>query len=1047
MFDADTAALLRSAPDLPETEAVDLPIILTQIFAALVATRLRGDDIDEESIARLAMIADAYELITVVSEKPVYRRPSAFVAATAQQILSKVPLVNKSDWYKISREQVSPAITAPLLFLIAEQYPDANEAANALPLRGEADNFSIETLLTESVRDLAKGNFIKILEAAARRSRYRRGTVEAATALYGALLEGVELLAAELLNVSHPAKDTIKYETAKQAFRLVISLCSEELHVSEEQLLLNMSYPGPAHLARLLRITGDTLADASVMKLKPPKGASAEGWYNWLSHRAKTKPIVWPNHREVLAKHFEQTGTSALLTLPTGAGKTTVAEFKIAGALARGKSVVFLVPTHALKDQLVEDLAEAFPDDVIGTQISDDFDLFAALAGPPQIEVMTPEMCLTRLALDNASFLNTGLMVFDECHLLSPSAGSLRRALDGMLAILGFQHRSPDADFLFLSAMIRDGSEFGEWIGDLTSRKFVIADPIWKPSRQARGVLCYPQDDVKNLIAAATAIRTERGTKGIPKAAEEVLDIVPFALFGLQHNWNLNRKRDVALVQLLSDEVRLAAKVDDDDGSVYLTSNANAVSSLIAAKAAGQGLKTIMFVTTAQATITNAERIQAILGEVDTKSDFEKRLWEAVGEELGMGAQSIIPGWYAALPHSAWLLPIERKFVENLYRRTDGASVVVATTTLSQGMNLPSELAIISGDKRSKTQGGGREALKAHEVLNAAGRAGRAGHLANGVVLLVPEAVLTFSNNGPTPSTRNRLKSIMPESDRCIDIDDPLTAVLDQIQSGSATPEANYLIHKLHGDVGVMSRVEDIRKRSFGAFIAKKRNETAQFEKKISSLEKEISKWAALGIQSTLIEIAAQRGYAPDLLQKIDSRLQATKELPEDVAGWLNWTTLMFQELPASVDLLGTSRDAVHSALGIAKTQSLSGQWAIINNAMQKWIAGAPLKDIEVALGGSIADDPRCSRAREIATDIAPKGFCFTVGLLAQLAKPIADTRGQSLQVLDYVGAAVRRGYNTHALLQYSQTKKGPLSRVQFHKALGAAVSSFNGLP
>ena len=45
-----------------------------------------------------------------------------------------------------------------------------------------------------------------------------------------------------------------------------------------------------------------------------------------------------------------------------------------------------------------------------------------------------------------------------------------------------------------------------------------------------------------------------------------------------------------------------------------------------------------------------------------------------------------------------------------MFRRRDGASVIVATPTLAQGMNLPAEVAILAGTMRHDDDG--REPLK-----------------------------------------------------------------------------------------------------------------------------------------------------------------------------------------------------------------------------------------------------------------------------------------------------------------------------------------------
>ena len=99
------------------------------------------------------------------------------------------------------------------------------------------------------------------------------------------------------------------------------------------------------------------------------------------------------------------------------------------------------------------------------------------------------------------------------------------------------------------------------------------------------------------------------------------------------------------------------------------------------------------------------------------------------------------------------MIRLERDLSERMFRRKNGASVIVATPTLAQGLNLPAHLAILASDMRANPDDGGRQALAAHEILNAAGRAGRAGYLANGLVLLIPESIIEI----PPDRSLNRL--------------------------------------------------------------------------------------------------------------------------------------------------------------------------------------------------------------------------------------------------------------------------------------------------
>ena len=75
--------------------------------------------------------------------------------------------------------------------------------------------------------------------------------------------------------------------------------------------------------------------------------------------------------------------------------------------------------------------------------------------------------------------------------------------------------------------------------------------------------------------------------------------------------------------------------------------------------------------------------------------------------------------------------------------------------------------------------------LQAHELLNAAGRAGRAGHVADGLVLVIPDDVV------PYDVTKKRIggnwarlrELVFGKTDQCLTIDDPFDIILDLIQS------------------------------------------------------------------------------------------------------------------------------------------------------------------------------------------------------------------------------------------------------------------------
>ncbi|WP_020616239.1 DEAD/DEAH box helicase [Paenibacillus daejeonensis] len=566
MFDSQTSELLREAPSFPSLNSRILPELLTHHYAQLVSARLSGNvNVEIENLDShwsLERIADAYETIASIEEDLTLKRASAFVAGTARLLIFRGNryLLDGERFFPIDRESVDSSTAAVVLFLAAEQYADAFEAVSLMPSPKGPYEFIV---LHNDIKDLALGRLNDILLRSSvwrQRVKHESYTLSerALNTLTATLIEGIELLAADIM--SEPVLDTLsgKYSRAQEAFSHVIELSYRSNSVREANL--NTTYPGPAHLASLLLSTANALEGAAITKLPPPTGADNVFWKKWLRFRANNTPYIWPNHREAIRNQFYQTGQSAVLVLPTGAGKTTVSVLKIAGTLARGKKVVFLVPTHALVEQLTEDLQTIFPKEEFDLDVSNDYDsIFVEGNQLQSIEVMTPERCLAMLSYSPDSFSNVGLLVFDECHILSSESGKLRRSLDGMLCLLAFCAATPEADLLFLSAMLKNGRQFANWISDLTNRPCHSVDLLWKPSRQARGVIVYHEGEIRSAERRALEkqhdlnIANRKVAKGLREAARREIRLTPHMVWGLQNNWLPTSS--VAFTKILDEQI------------------------------------------------------------------------------------------------------------------------------------------------------------------------------------------------------------------------------------------------------------------------------------------------------------------------------------------------------------------------------------------------------------------------------------------------------------------------------------------------------------
>lgn len=714
-----------------------------------------------------------------------------------------------------------------------------------------------------------------------------------------------------------------------------------------------------------------------------------------------------------------------------------------------------MAPTHALVEQLTEDLQEMFPEDLFGSVVSSDFDLLLLEDATFQdVEVMTPERCLAMISFAPEAFADVGLLVFDECHLLSPQSGKIRRALDGMLCVLGFNHIVPDADFLFLSAMLKNGEEVARWLAELTGRPGVAVDLLWKPSRQARGVIIY--DDAELTAAKANALqlhnaeneRVGSNAAGLRTCAKNALEAMPYAIWGLQHNWLSENSALCVTTRMLNEAVPLAGKLERGP-SVRLTPNANGVAARIAAVAASRGLKTIVFVNTKNDAVKVAKDVSDILAQPVEPTDAEALRWAALDMELGGLRHSVMSGPAAAVPHNSSMLRLERDLAERMFKRASGAQVIVATPTLAQGLNLPAHFAILAGDKRAD-QDGGRESLEAHEILNAAARAGRAGHLANGLVLLVPEPIISFQDRSRlSAAVVRKLKSILPEDDHCVTISDPLEIVLDRLLAGGQeNSDVKYTINRMAAlqeadGAAEPDQLFNLRK-SFAAYRARALQAEQLFEAKVTSLRHAVANERQGDADEALAILASQSGLSTSLILRLKERLNAgVGALPVSIVDWLTWVmTWLSDDQDAREALLADTTASILAACGKPRSADVEpGDMQRLLMGVLGWVNGDPLSSIEVALGGqpdSAALTKRtCPRARALVGSVIPRGISFIAGLVAHVVEeidPFDHQENLDRQMVECLSSAVRKGYDSTSKLFFASENREILGRVQAHR-------------
>lgn len=484
----------------------------------------------------------------------------------------------------------------------------------------------------------------------------------------------------------------------------------------------------------LLTLT-DGLAESSIWAVVPPDLPAAVKQAFTLDRQ----PILtlWPPQRRLLGDStlspLSPASSRLLVSVPTSAGKTLLAQLIICAHTAIDvRDVCYITPLRSLGREMRQGLRPRlrFLDRRLGADLPDGFGMHIPADGAtggadqrPQVEIMTPERLMNALRQNPQEvFDRFGLFIIDEVHLIAESGGR-GLLLEGLLSLLN----ASGARLILLSGVIGNAASLAAWTSASSQTEPLFTDE-WRAPRRLYVLM---------------------GTEKI----EESVTYTPASRKGGKNKTRYDLRARLAVRPTNTTAQHLVTSEDDPIGFLVVGPDSKRLSESSpgysnTAKTAALLLRagSLLMLVSTRATARDAAKVMAAGLPEDPRS---QGLADALAARLGDDHPLIGAVRKGVAYHHAGL-PVEvQEAVEDAIR-SETIKAVVATSTLTEGVNLPVRTVVIATTEYDGQNQANR--MTPAKLLNAVGRAGRAGKESEGWIVLALQKSMDNSDfNRLTP--------------------------------------------------------------------------------------------------------------------------------------------------------------------------------------------------------------------------------------------------------------------------------------------------------
>ncbi|MFJ7827442.1 DEAD/DEAH box helicase [Psychrobacillus sp. NPDC096623] len=774
MFDSYLKGIIDKVPVIENYNSDDFRSILSDAYLELVKYRTHynyeANKDTDNIIISLRKLADTFEYFGILKEDITtdVKTASCYVSAEALDLLTNIlkPTMTEQMGDALTNYEVT-LLESGMLYLIAGY--DANSMKIMQTLKNSINSRELRIEIKWAVNQV-----ISIIEGSNRSIETIEPSNDASIAN-----KNYNRIYVEIGIVANKYHAWLTGDGEELPTNLIAKL-EELINI----LTYNYSsfYSIPIHIGRLLKEFIKNSYVRSIFHSVPKPQANQNNYENFLknitlgANSMQGQLFLWPSAIGFVEKCLPGPETHSIIATPTGSGKSTIAKIAASQALAEGW-VLYLAPTNALVHQIQRDLKKVkWPWDTVKVKSFIGYDEYTALTEDQllpsdtenHIYVMTPEKCALAMRLSPEFFKTCRLCIFDEFHEIgSNSRGVTIDVIFGTLLTL-----SPFVRLQLISAMIENSKDIKAWLEEASNFEVNIIDLKWRPTRTMKGVVGLELNEFREAIKNAPLK---------PKARKRKASHTPyFGLFGLQGAWQSNDKKEYRFGYLgATFEFEFTESVSP------LESWVNKTMGLLAFHFGSNNMKTIgFFPKNKNYPFTVARNMQPLQTNRELWSDEISRLVNIANAEIGiptMLAELIDKGISV---HTSLMTQTEKNLAELAFK-LGLSKVMLATSTLSQGLNLPAEVVLLGGTELgNEYNNSDSESLlsrKNSQFLNSIGRAGRAEYSSQGLALVIPSNPIIFKDEDYNIRVAKKEAWFLEYQDASQEIESPLTSFLDRL--------------------------------------------------------------------------------------------------------------------------------------------------------------------------------------------------------------------------------------------------------------------------